>query len=319
MASITKRNGKWRCIVRGKGHPTVSKTFNIKALAKKWALSVEAARDAPFVDEMPGHGVSFKECLVRYTLEISPLKKGHSREVLRLGHLSKEPWAALPISEIKARHLAAWRDSKLKAGLSPSSVVKALAAVSHVFTIAIKEWGYEVTNPVTNIRKPRINNARDRRLNPGELELLLSHCNAELRAWVVIAIETAMRRGEMAGLTTDMIKGNLIHLSDTKNGSARIVPLSTIAIKALGSLSQNDSGKVWRYEADYYTRQFIKAYRNAGIVGLRLHDLRREGCSRLFEKKLSIFEVKAISGHKSTKMLERYVTVYTHDLLAKLG
>ncbi len=111
MASFTKRNGIWRCLVRRKGYKPVSKSFKTKASAQKWALSVEADMDAALsVEDIVGQGVTFKECLERYAREITPLKKGCSRELLRLKALCKDPLATLPITDIKPRHLAAWRD-----------------------------------------------------------------------------------------------------------------------------------------------------------------------------------------------------------------
>lgn len=75
------------------------------------------------------------------------------------------------------------------------------------------------------IRKPKADLGRDRRLYDDEEEdLLLTNATTELRAFIIIAIETAMRRGEIHGLKRDWIKGRVAHLPDTKNGSARAVP-----------------------------------------------------------------------------------------------
>ena len=66
--------------------------------------------------------------------------------------------------------------------------------MSHVFTIAIKEWGFPLTNPVMMIRKPKADAGRDRRLYDGEEDLLLASANPELKAFIIIAIETAATR-----------------------------------------------------------------------------------------------------------------------------
>lgn len=46
MASITQVNGKWRALVRRKGHKAQCKTFAAKAAAEAWARKVEAEIDA---------------------------------------------------------------------------------------------------------------------------------------------------------------------------------------------------------------------------------------------------------------------------------
>ena len=65
---------------------------------------------------------------------------------------------------------------------------------------------------------------------------------------------------------------------------------------------------------------FRLACGRAGIEGLRFHDLRHEALSRLAERgDLSVFELAAISGHKSLQMLKRYTHVEVKKLAQKLG
>jgi len=63
MATITKRNhGRWQAKVRRKGYPVVSKSFDMKARAERWARSVETEID---------HGALFPE---------QKLSRQHSRK-----------------------------------------------------------------------------------------------------------------------------------------------------------------------------------------------------------------------------------------------
>lgn len=59
---------------------------------------------------------------------------------------------------------------------SPSTVVRYIAFISHVFTIGIKEFGWVETSPITNVSKPRDLNGRVRFLNDEEREHLLTAC-----------------------------------------------------------------------------------------------------------------------------------------------
>ncbi|CAA9890534.1 Shufflon-specific DNA recombinase (fragment) [Candidatus Methylobacter favarea] len=92
-----------------------------------------------------------------------------------------------------------------------------------MFTIAIKEWGFPLPNPVTMIRKLKAARSRDRRLAVGDEQKILDGCNPEMQAFVILAIETAMRRGELHGLKRSGIKGRLAYLPDTKNGTCHAV------------------------------------------------------------------------------------------------
>jgi len=55
------------------------------------------------------------------------------------------------------------------------------------------------------------------------------------------------------------------------------------------------------------------------IINLRFHDLRHEATSRLFEKGLRTEVVKAITGHKTYQMLDRYTHLKAEDIVRELG
>lgn len=61
------------------------------------------------------------------------------------------------------------------------------------------------------MRKPKLSRGRTRRLYSGEETALLNWCewngNLRLRNIIIIAIETAMRRGELVGLKWGDVKG----------------------------------------------------------------------------------------------------------------
>ena len=159
---------------------------------------------------------------------------------------------------------------------------------------------------------------RDRRLHPGELEKLLECLSEEMNQVVRFALETAMRRGELAGMTWDMVdlKKRTVTLPDTKNGQKRIVPLSSVAAAILKERlnTRRIDGKVWDVGPDTISQDFAKACRQAGISGLHFHDLRHEATSRLFEKGLNPMQVAAITGHKTLQMLKRYTHLKAEDL-----
>jgi integrase len=169
------------------------------------------------------------------------------------------------------------------------------------------------------IRKPKSSPGRDRRLQDGELEKILEHCDNELKAFVILAIETAMRRGELHGLKRKHVKGRVASLPDTKNGKPRDVPLSSKALEAFNSLPIRINGNLWQWDIDYYTRAFHDACLKAGISDLRLHDLRHEALTLMAEKGLSVFELQAIGGHRTVQMLSKYVNLNINKLAEKLG
>ena len=145
----------------------------------------------------------------RYHKEVTPTKKPSTqkpeirREKIIRKHLGKYTLASLG-----AEHVADYRDMRLADGKSASSVRLELALLSHLYTIAIKEWGMGlVVNPVSNIRKPKPAKGRDRRLVGDEEQRLLEACEAysnPMLAWIVkLALYTGMRHSEIVNITRD--------------------------------------------------------------------------------------------------------------------
>ncbi len=155
------------------------------------------------------------------------------------------------LAAVRSADVAKLRDEWLKTHKS-ATVLRRLAVLSHVFTIARKEWGMEgLLNPVELIRKPQVSNARTRRISTqasspadasgaerrlgDEVERILAATGSDiLPAIVRLAIETAMRRGEIVSLRWEHVdlKRRVAHLPSTKNGSSRDVPLSSKAVAA---------------------------------------------------------------------------------------
>jgi len=265
--------------------------------------------------------------LNRYKEEITPKKKSADVEVYRIDALTKHKMAALPLSNLHSHVIASYRDERLKT-VTAGTVLKELSLLGHAIDIGMKEWAvYLPSNPVKNIRRPSAPRARDRRFYGDEEKRLLAELKTKTRndlvhSVVVIAVETAMRRGEILGLEwTDVdLDKRTVHLSDTKNGEARDIPLSKKATKVLLALRSVSADEcfVFPLTPNALKKSFGRAVDRAKIDGFRFHDLRHEGTSRLFEKGLNIMEVATITGHKDLSMLRRYTHLKAVDLVKKL-
>ena len=122
------------------------------------------------------------------------------------------------------------------------------------------------------------------------------------------------------GKRQDMInlKKRMIYLKDTKNGSARTVPLSEKAIHEIKSLPVSFNRKTFPISISSFRFYWKQAKNKANISDFRFHQLRHEAISRFFEKGLSIPEVALISGHRDVRMLFRYTHLKAEDIIKKL-
>ena len=328
MAQIRKRGqSQYQARVRLQGYPEQTKTFSTKQDAIAWANDRERLVLRGFASALrEADKATLHDALDRYAKEITPFKKGHQQEMYRLRRWQKNPLSAQSLAQISGADLARYRDSRQEQGVGPNTVRLELALISHLYEVARKDWGFEtLVNPVKAMRKPKLPRGRDRRLFTGEEQRLLEYCdqtgNSLLRLIIILAIETAMRRGELANLRWNDINlfTRMAYLHDTKNGEARVVPLSTRAISVIQSCSAKSGEPLVTIHRDNVSAAFAAACKACKIQGLRLHDLRHEATSRLFEKGLNVMEVSTITGHKSLSMLKRYTHLKASDLLSRLG
>ena len=252
-----------------------------------------------------------------------PQKKHPSIETYRIKAWLKTSLAKRFISTIRSSDFAVRRDARIKDGMSPASIKLEFAIISHLYFVARAEWGFDgLENPIRYLRMPKLPRGRTRRVSDEELHLVIQHTDSfDLPYIVKLAIETGMRRGEIAKLTwkdVDMMK-RTAHLMDTKNGEDRLVPLSIAAISVLKSLPTRIDGRMFGMTAHAITYAFIRATKRAGIKDLHFHDLRHEAITRLFEKGFNVMEVGSISGHKTLQMLQRYTHLRAENFLERLG
>lgn len=326
MATYRKRGDKqWEAQIRKKGFEHVNKTFKTKQRAVEWAATIESemARGL-FENRAEAESTTLREAIERYMSEVSISKKGVKAELVRFNWWLNDPLANRSLASLKGADFAKWRDTRLLTVL-PATARRDLSVISHVFTICRKEWNINVVNPIENIRMPSVRNARERRLEGDEEVRLLAAlkdsgkgklANHWMRPLTIMAIETAMRQGELLSIKWVDVEEKYIHLPDTKNDTARNVPLSPRARDVLSALPRSIGGEVFPTSQSAVTQSWRRACRRAGIVGLTFHDLRHEATTRLADKMPSEKLMK-ITGHKDTKMLARYYHPRVEDL-AKL-
>ena len=312
MASIRKRNGLWQAQVRSKHAGSASKSFHRKTDAERWATAQEALmQSGQWQKKMPSH-FTIGLMLKRYLETVTPAKRGKAQETRRLHRLLRETQLmSINLNQAKPCTFADFRDRRIHDGVRACQYD--LVLMRHAWNIARVEWGWPLSdNPISLVRMPKNNPPRERRLKDGEFERL-EVAAKKSRAWylwpiVILAIETAMRRGEILGLRWEHIDldRKTAFLPMTKNGSSRWVPLSETAVKMLTPLSK-DTDRPFP-ETDVAFRQaWDRLRKRATITDLTFHDLRHEAISRMFDRGMKIHEVMAVSGHRTAGQLFRYV------------
>lgn len=309
-----------------------------------------ATRDQRLKQSSP----TLEAALKKYTEEVSTTKRSTVQDISIAKQWCNTFIKDRLISNIRQVDLIRIRDEWLET-LSPATVVRRFSILSHMYTISIKDWGFHwLDNPVKLVRRPVVNDQRDRRLYHNivmrgivgetcpktELEWLLIHSNsAELNVIIQLAIETAMRRGEILGIKREHIdlQRGIVFLPFTKNGSTRYVPLTPRAKELMREFLKGKSSKgpIFSISTSFVTSTFIRLVKRCRrkylalckkykrrpnktfFINLRFHDLRHEGCSRLAGI-FQMHELAKITGHKDTRMLLRYYHPSGAELVKKL-
>ena len=157
----------------------------------------------------------------------------------------------------------------------------------------------------------------------------MRECRVSRNLWlapaVTLAVETAMRQGELLQLERNMIDKKrclalLLDPDKLKTGDPRAVPLSSAALAALEAMPVSVGGRVIPLARMTLYKAFEGACKRAGVEDFTWHDLRHESLSRLAERgDFSVLEMAAVSGHKTLQMLKRYTHLQAENLARKLG
>lgn len=327
MATIRRRGEKWQVQVRRKGFQPLSRSFHQQRDAERWATLKEREFDLLESQGLQGAIVchlTLGEMLARYREQIIPRKRGGDRESYMLKAFERLPLAKKGASKLLPSDFRAYRDERLS-GVSPATVVRELCIIQHAYEIARTEWGFTgLVNPLRDVPKPGLPKGRTRRLKPGEEARLREAArkvhNRTIAALMDLALETAMRLGELLNAKWDLLdlEQRILTLPMTKNGKPRTVPLSRAALQVFIDLQPEVSGRIFPTTRDAVRHSWTRLTRRAGIEDLHFHDLRHEAISRLFERGLDIPEVMMMSGHTDHRMLLRYTHLHARKLVDKL-
>ena len=345
MASITKRGElQWQVKIRRKGWPPQSATFNTRTEAEKWARSVESEMDkGTYLDNSEAQRTTLYEALARYLREVTPRKKGHYAETKRIERWQKHRLAKCSLVAVRGKDLAEFRDARRAEGKAENTIRLDIALISALYETARRDWGMEgLPNPARTLRLPGGSRKRDRSLAMDEQAAFLAAIPATMprtpnaQALFILALETGMRQSELLGIEWEDIDigRRFVHLSDTKSGDPRDVPLSPKALQTIEAIPRPvDGGRVFDVTQDRLTRSvpqackraraiFAQEHGQAAPVGwlegeIVFHTLRHTAATR-WASVLAAQELAKAFGWKTMQMALRYYHPTGESLAAKL-
>lgn len=313
MATITKRGTRYKVDIRKLG-VRKSATFSTKAEANAWAVDEERK----IINRKNGvaENILFSAVIERYQNEVSATKKGARHEILRLNRFLRHDIANRYIQDLTRDDFERWQAERL-GEVAEASVRRELNTISNIIKTAIEKWRYLDTSPLVGMDKPKDSTPRIQRYSQADIDRILFVAGyredeavdtqrKRVAVAMLFAIETAMRAGEIAGMTWELVdfEKRIVHLPTTKNGYSRDVPLSKEAVRLLQKLEAvKSSDKVFQMSSDILSATFRTLKQKANLDYLHFHDTRREALTRL-AKKVDVMTLAKISGHRDLKILQ---------------
>lgn len=202
-----------------------------------------------------------------------------------------------------------------------------VGTLKSVLRDAVKD-NYLIKNPAEYIKVLSVDKIHDSFWTKSEIDQFLrGNFNNELYDLFLVAMNTGMRKGELAGLCWDRINfmDNTISITRTrdrdelkertKTNVIRVIPINSLVKTTLLKLfnCRTDSNYVFLdknqqpVKPHHLYRQFNQAQKKAGLKRqIRFHDLRHTFASQYIINGGSIYDLQKFLGHTNITMTTRY-------------
>lgn len=315
MQKPIKRGNSYRMAVYYKGK-TYYKTFQSYDDCITWATAkLNQLKQA----------MTFYELFIIYIDQIGQYKPSYSYMVYQI-HAIHPILKDTPIKHITPQLITKWRNERLKQ-VKPSTVNRQISLYSAIFTFAVKELFILDDNPFLQVKKPTNPKPRSQRITAHHEQLILNGLGfdghvANSKHYVAVAfllaLQTAMRRGEILSLTWDNVHERHVHLPMTKNGYSRDVPLNTKARELIKILPKHQD-KLFLLSSNAHRLTWQRNLHHVRLSGvITFHDTRHEAICRMVAKGIPVEKLAKITGHRDIKTLINVYYNPTIDDLAHL-
>jgi integrase len=329
-----KDGNKYRAFVRRKGKQPVSKVFDRKSEAQKWARVMEGS-DA-HLDAYPD--AEARRRTIANVIDAFMLDyRGKDTAIVgrltwwrtHYGHITLANFNQATVKEglrevlrqparrANGKGTTKGRTKSLERNRGPATSNRYKGAISIALAWAV-EADWIKTNPVAGIRCKKEPRGRVRWLSETEREGLLKACDesawSDLGLLVRLALSTGARQGELLALTwADLdLKRKMAHIGDSKSGEPRTLPLVKPVLKVLTDRARPIAGGLLfqtpkdKGRAIAFRPHWEAAVKAAELENFRFHDLRHSAASYLAMSGASLLEIADVLGHKSLAMVKRY-------------
>lgn len=231
-----------------------------------------------------------------------------------LGNAGKKDIATVTREELEAflKKLAA--DS-----YTPKSISRKINSMKTFYRF-LKSSGVITLDPAADIEHPKYEVKPPRILSKLEYRALRDACRGDLRTYAIVELflQTGLRIGELANLTTEDIRGNELHIASQEGHEERLVPINSAAksaienwLKIRGSDGKSKALFITKTGRALLIRNIRTAidryFKIAGIEDAKVNDLRHTFIAHHLMAGTAITTISKLVGHKRLSTTEKYL------------
>lgn len=342
MASIEKRKDRW--VVRWRVHGKArSRTFKTWRAAHEFKAGVEGDLAAGKAIDLSAGKVKLKEWAANWQaakVGLRPATLAKSNALMRT-HVLPE-FGEHRIDRIRQQEIQAWVKRTSEKNLAAATVRDAYSELSKCLNAAVAARVIK-ESPCVSITLPRIRREEMMIIDHADIERLANAIDPRYRALIYVLAYGGLRIGEAIALkpsdvdlakgiisvhrTASEVRGRIVEHPPKTNAGRRRVPLPQNVTNALAQhipaysktyVFTTAQGMQIRTNT-FRARHFKRAVAEAGLDGLRIHDLRHTAVSMWIRSGYDLLRVKTWAGHtSSTFTVDRYGHLYETDNAAVL-
>ncbi len=205
--------------------------------------------------------------------------------------------------------------SRQKIGNLPATLNRYISLVKRMMNVAIEE-GYLEDNPVKIKKFSEEDREKTRVISEEEEATILKNSYPQLRSFLIIALNTGMRAGEIYRLTWKQadLPDRMITVEKTKSGRVRQIPINEGLFQELVRIRNRNTQSEYLFynprtgrPITSMKKAFAGALKRSGLSGIRIHDYRHSAASRWIRSGVDIQTVKELLGHADITTTMRYV------------
>lgn len=270
--------------------------------------------EGKWFERLPGEDKTLKEMIEKYVKNCIPprSKKPYNSNLQTLLNF----FGDCPLPEIKPERVNDYKTQRKAEGILAATINHELAVLKRMFNLAVRDWEWFDSNPITGVSLETGVNERDRWITYEEEEKLLLSSPEWFQEVIVFDLNTGLREGELVDLSwkngIDLFR-KVIAVVKSKNDEKRTIPMNKKVLEMVKAKNKVRPihDRVFYCEkgpltCDVIQYQFRRVCVKAGIEDLHFHDLRHTFATRLIQAGEDIYSVQKLLGHKTLSMTARY-------------